>query len=303
MASEKIAALPDRGVVCVNGTDAAKLLQGLITNDLDAVPSEGDATHAGLLTPQGKILFDFFVVKCRDGFLLDVASSKVAELVKRITMYKLRADVSVEDVSTEYMVMALWGEHPSSSGETIGSISFADPRAEALGIRILAEAAFAADIASATNGFDETAQAYHAHRISLGVPEGGKDYAFGDAYPHEADFDLFNGVSFTKGCYVGQEVVARMQNKTVVRKRVVQVTGVSALISGSDIMLGDAVIGQIGSINGASALAMLRLDRAVEALDKGLALTANGVLVTADPDALNRYRASIAARPNAPSIP
>jgi tRNA-modifying protein YgfZ len=143
---------------------------------------------------------------------------------------------------------------------------------------------------------------YHAHRIAVGVPEGGEDYDFGDAYPHEADFDLFNGVSFTKGCYVGQEVVARMQNKTVARKRVAKVTGAGRLETGQNVMFGDVPIGKVGSVFGVNALAMLRLDRAIEALEKGILLTAGGVALVADEAALDRYRASTAARPSAPGF-
>ena len=221
--------------------------KGLITNDIatletkpDDVAFEAAAAHAGLLSPQGKILFDFFCVRTLDGFLLDVARDKAAELAKRLTMYKLRAAADIKVVSDDYHVLALWGPNACSSGPTTGTVAFRDPRHADLGTRILAEARFATDIASATNGSKVSADAYHAHRIALGVPEGGKDYDFGDAYPHEADFDLFNGVSFTKGCYVGQEVVARMQNKTVVRKRVVKITGRQPLTRGTDILLGEA---------------------------------------------------------------
>ncbi len=303
MARASIAALADRGVVCVEGSDATKYLQGLITNDIDTIAAaETGALHAALLTPQGKIIVDFIAAKTAAGFLLDVALDLAPALVKRLSMYKLRADVVIKDVSAEFVVLALWGGDAVSSGETVGTTSFIDPRAAELGIRILAESSFAADIASATNGFDTTSDAYHAHRIALGVPEGGKDYDFADAYPHEANFDLFNGVSFSKGCYVGQEVVARMQNKTVVRKRVVKVSGQGLLARGTDILMGEIPIGRIGSVAGSTALAVLRLDRAVEAIDKNIALTANGITLTPDAASIERYRASLAARPSAPAF-
>ncbi|MEQ1714714.1 MAG: folate-binding protein [Hyphomicrobium sp.] len=277
MSQAFIARLADRGVVSVTGPDAAKLLQGLVTNDVAHLPA-GQAAHAALLSAQGKILFDFIAVRSTDGYLLDVARDKAADLVKRLTMYKLRANVTIKDASDEYAVLALWGDNHASSGETSGTVSFIDPRASALGRRILAETAFAADIASATNGSDTDAAAYHAHRIEVGVPEGGKDYDFGDAYPHEANFDLFNGVSFAKGCYVGQEIVARMQHKTVVRKRVVRVTGDRKLPSDRpEILAGDVVIGKLGSVSVAHGLALLRLDRAEEFAAKGTPLTAGGV--------------------------
>jgi folate-binding protein YgfZ len=133
----------------------------------------------------------------------------------------------------------------------------------------------------------------------LGVPEGGKDYAFGDAYPHEADFDIHNGVSFTKGCYVGQEVVSRMQNKSVVRKRVVKISGNGPLTAGTDILLGDVPIGRVATTDGENALAMLRLDRALEAEPKSLTLTTAGIRVTPDPEATARYRDSAAAKNSA----
>ena len=225
-----ITPLPDRGVVEVKGPDAEKLLQGLITNDLGGLAADPEdmafdaqARHAGLLSPQGKILFEFFCVRTPDGFVLDVLLEKAADLVKRLTLYKLRAAVEIKDVSGQFKCLALWGPDACSSGPTKGTIAFRDPRHPGLGLRILAEARFAADIASATNGRKETPKDYVAHRIALGVPEGGKDYDFGDAYPHEANFDLLAGVSFIKGCYVGQEIVARMQHKTTIRKRVVPV--------------------------------------------------------------------------------
>ena len=302
MASDMIAPLHDRGVVSVTGTDAGKLLQGLITNDMDALSRDGAAIHAGLLSPQGKILFEFFVVRTADGFLIELAKDKAADFVKRLTMYRLRADVALHDVSANYKVYALWGATAASSGETRATVSFADPRIPALGRRILADAALATDVASATNDTDASEAAYDAHRIALGVPEGGKDYDFGDAYPHEADFDLFNGVSFKKGCYVGQEVVSRMQNKTVVRKRIVKVSGAAALTMHADILLGEAAIGRVGSVDGVNGLAMLRLDRAVEAREKGLSLTANGVAISPDEAALETYRVSVASRPATPGL-
>ena len=278
MSSAYIAPLADRGVVRVTGADAEKLLQGVITNDIDLLASQ-PAIHAALLTPQGKILFEFFVVKAADGFLLETARDKAAGLAKRLNLYKLRAKVAIADASEDYRVLAVWGDGAHSFGETTNAASFTDPRLTALGIRILAEARFAADISAATNGEEVTAEAYHAHRIALGVPEGGKDYPLGDAFPHEADLDQLHGVSFTKGCYVGQEVVSRMQNRATVRKRVVPIEGEAALESGAEIAVGEAVVGTVGSVTGRQALALLRLDRAAEAKAKGQLIRAGGVAV------------------------
>ena len=291
MRPQKIAPLPDRGAVSVTGPDAAKFLQGLVTNDVEHLATKPDdlafraaAAHVGLLSPQGKILFDFFCVRALDGFILDVARDKAAGIVKRLSMYRLRANVEIKDVSDAYKLLALWGENACSSGPTTGTVAFDDPRHPELGLRILAEARFATGIASATNGENVGEKDYHAHRIALGVPEGGRDYDFGDAYPHEANFDLMNGVSFTKGCYVGQEIVARMQHKSVIRKRVVQVAGARDLPDDRpEVTANGVVIGKLGSVAGQSGLAMLRLDRAAEFTGKGVTLFAGAVPVTLAP--------------------
>lgn len=287
------ARLDDRGVVAVSGPDAAKFLQGLITNDIDLLDNHG-AIFAGLLSPQGKILFEFFVAKAPGGFVLELARDRVTDLIKRLTMYKLRASLSLSDESENYATLVVWGDHACSSGDTIGTIAFADPRQSKLGLRILAEVRFASDIASATNGRASDIAAYDAHRVALGVPEGGKDYAFGDAVPHDANYDLLAGVSFTKGCFVGQEVVARMHNKSVVRKRVARVSSkapsTAELTGGADVILGTAVIGKVGTVDGSSALAQLRIDRVVEAMDNAIALTANGIEIAVDPELVAAYR-------------
>ncbi len=303
MTRAKIAKLEHRGTIAVTGPDAVKFLQGLVTNDVECLVARPDdlafeaaAAHAGLLSPQGKILFDFFCVRTLDGFVLDVARDKAGELAKRLSMYKLRAAVEIKDVSDAYNVLALWGPDACSSGPTMAAIAFDDPRHPDLGQRILAEARFATDIASATNGVKVSVAEYHAHRIALGVPEGGLDWDFGDAYPHEANFDLLKGVSFIKGCYVGQEIVARMQHKTVIRKRVVPVTGARDLADDRpEITANGVAIGKLGSVAGNAGLAMLRLDRAAEFTDKGVALMAGSVPVT-----LASMPWLPAAEPNAP---
>lgn len=279
MTPAKTALLPDRGVVHVLGEDAEKLLQGVITNDMDLL-AEQPAIHAALLTPQGKILFEFIVVKGEGGFLLETAKDQAPGLTKRLTMYKLRAKADIRDASADHSVLGVWGDVQPGSGETAEAISFSDPRLPELGFRVLANAKFTADVAATTHGLEAPADAYHAHRIALGVPEGGKDYALGDAFPHEANFDLLKGVSFSKGCFVGQEVVSRMQHRGTARKRIVIVEGNRPLQTGSDIMAGQATIGTIGSVSGNRGLALLRLDRADEAQRKGDPLTAAGATIT-----------------------
>ena len=282
------------GVLSITGVDARKLLQGLITNDMNKLKAEGDAIHAALLTPQGKIMFAFFVVQAGDDFLIETSDSAAPDLAKRLTFYKLRAAVRIENVADRYGLAVAWsGAEPLASPPPL--CVFRDPRHPLLGWRWLGPTAELPTTNSAASD-------YHAHRIAVGVPEPGLDYPLGDTYPHEADFDLFAGTDFDKGCYVGQEVVARMQHKTVVRKRVVRVSGGSRLATDHpDVLAGTAAIGRLGSVAGSQGLALLRLDRVAEALDKGDPLTAGGVAITVNPDDLTAYREAAAARTAAAS--
>lgn len=291
MAGEKIAQLSDRGIVSVAGSDARKLLQSLITNDMGKLAAHGDALYGALLTPQGKILFDFFVVQIADGFLLDTAAASVPGLAKRLAMYRLRADAAIANASSAYRVFVHWGAQPPDSAP--GTLCFEDPRDARLGHRLIVDAAKSDEFGSLSGAEVASPDAYAAHRIALGVPESSADFELSDAYPHEADLDVFHGVSFDKGCFVGQEVVARMNNKAVVRKRVVKIKGSAPLSCGADVSMGDVAIGRVGSVDGSRALAMLRLDRAADAFEKAIPLTVGAATVTVDDEAIRRYRASL----------
>ncbi|WP_072385445.1 folate-binding protein YgfZ [Hyphomicrobium sp. CS1BSMeth3] len=292
MSTTVVALLPDRGVVSLSGTDAADFLDNIVTNDLSGI-RVGEARFAGLLTPQGKILFEFFALRTEEGFLLDTRADRAADLLKRLTMYKLRAKITLADVSPDYGVAAAWGPEAPSIED---GWCYADPRNADLGWRLIVPRAKLKSLP----GQVVPEALYHERRVALGVAEGGFDYALGDTFPHEANYDRLHGVSFTKGCFVGQEVVARMQNKTVVRKRVTLVTGPEPLTTGAEIKIGAAVIGTVGSVAGPHGLALLRIDRAAEAADKGEPLTAGAATIVVDTAALDRYRASAAARASAP---
>ena len=269
MTTGKIALLADRGVVRVAGGDAEKLLQGLVTNDLAKLTPQR-ALFAALLTPQGKILFDFFITLHGGAYLLDTAAAHAPQLAKRLEMYRLRSRVDITDDSAKFRVLAAWGD-ADGAGLT-------DPRLAGLGARILLGPGSAAETA-AEFAINATEADYHAHRIGLGVPEGGKDYAFGDAFPHDANLDVLAGVSFSKGCFVGQEVVARMQHRATARRRIVIVEGDRPLEPGLEIAAGASTIGTVGSVSGNRGLALVRLDRADEAAAKGVPLTAAGTSV------------------------
>jgi folate-binding protein YgfZ len=264
--------LPDRGVVAAAGPDARAFLQDLITTNMDRVAETG-AGYGGLLTPQGKILFDFLVLADGDGYLFDIAADKAAEFARRLGFYRLRAKVEIADLSGRRAVLAGWDG--AALPEFAGVVA-ADPRLAALGWRAVVEAAPEA-IAGYGRG---TPSAYAAHRIALGVPEGGADFAFGDAFPHDADMDQLGGIDFKKGCYVGQEVVSRMEHRGTARRRTIPVTGEAPLAAGAPVEAGGRVLGAVGSVDGTAGLATLRLDRARAALDAGEALTAGGIPLT-----------------------
>ncbi len=259
----KAAILSDRGLVRVGGADARAFLQGLVTGNVLTL-EPGEARWAALLSPQGKILFDFLMSVSDNALLLDVRADKLADLVKRLTMYKLRAKVEVADVSADFAVIALYGGAPGEGAR--------DGRHPDLGARLIVPAD-KAEATLLTLGGDAGAADYAAHRIALGVPEGGVDFAYGDAFPAEADMDLFNGVDFKKGCFVGQEVVARMHYRSTTRNRVTKVLleGV-APPPGETVRAGEKQVGVMGSSAGHLGLAMLRLDRAEEAAQAGLPL-------------------------------
>lgn len=270
MIASRTALLADRSVLRVTGADARKFLQGLITNDVDKV-REGVAIFAGLLTPQGKILFEFFVAADGEDLLLDCPVSSAAALEKRLGFYKLRAAVAVTDVSEELAVFACWSREPDWQG---ASVMFQDPRLPALGYRVFAEC---------SPGFesDVTAADYHAHRISVGAPEAVHDFRLGELFPHEADYDQLNGVDFRKGCFIGQEVVSRMEHRGTARSRLVPVDGDAPLPpAGTAITAGDLPLGAMGSSDGARGLALVRLDRAGDAAAKGIPIRAGDVALT-----------------------
>jgi folate-binding protein YgfZ len=204
-------------------------------------------------------------------------------------LYKLRAEATIQDASADNLVVALWGA-PTAELRSIPPVAFDispthfdDPRLPGLGLRWLVWRSLADRILGGPRRSGKVVEVdaaeYHAHRIGLGVPEGGKDYAFGDTFPHEANFDQLDGVSFTKGCFIGQEVVSRMQHRAHVRKRVVPVEGNTPLTSGVEVKAGDVAIGAVGSVSGTRGLALLRIDRAAEAKAKGQSLTAGGVAI------------------------
>ena len=273
----KAALLPDRGVVKVAGLDGRKFLNGLVTADLDRV-APGQPRFAGLLTPQGKILADFIVVEADladgSGFFLDTPRALARTLTDRLNFYKLRANVRVEDLSETLGVMAIW----EGRGNTEYGLCYPDPRLSELGTRCMLPPHLA-EKATADLGSDLVDPSiYEAHRIALGVPRGGIDFVYGDTFPHESDMDQLHGVDFDKGCFVGQEVVSRIEHRAIARARIVPV-GFDGPPpeAGMPVMAGDRNVGMMGSGMAGRGLATLRLDRVDEALASGASLVAGGI--------------------------
>ena len=282
----KAAFLGDRGVVKVTGEDARNFLNGLVTTDLTQL-APGLGRFGALLTPQGKIIVDFLITEAPaghgGGFLIDCPRALAKGLADKLGFYKLRAKVAVENLSDSLGVIAAWGGEPVIKPD----LAFADPRDAALGWRILAPQDLAQKVADLVGAELVDGAAYEAHRIATGVPRGGLDFMYGDAFPHETNMDRLHGIDFDKGCYVGQEVVSRMQHRGTARTRTVRVTLDGAPPeAGSPVLAGDKPVGTMGSTSGQNGLALIRTDRATDALDAGLALTAGGLGIRlADPDA------------------
>ena len=263
--------LAERAVIEVAGPEARDYLHSLLTADI-ANLEKGKCTWAGLLTPQGKILYDMFVWAARsdegsEGFLLDVAAATADALLARLRMYKLRRQVELQ-ARPDRVVLA------DATEEDGPYFAFgADPRYAKMGTRAIASA-------EAASKYGSDATAYHQRRIALGLPDSEKDIGSGKLFPHEANFDQLGAVSFTKGCYVGQEVVSRMQHRGTARNRLVPVATSAPVRAEMPVMAGGKRIGEItGSVTGARAIALIRLDRLAQAAEAGETPTAGEVRV------------------------
>jgi hypothetical protein len=275
----KAAFLPDRGVVKVSGDDARNFLNGLVTTDVTLL-QPGLARFGALLTPQGKITIDFLITEAPaghgGGFLIDCPRVLAQGLADKLGFYKLRAKVAVENLSDNLGVLAAWDGDLALKPD----LAFADPRGPALGWRILVPQELAQKAAGLIGAEMVDSAAYDAHRIASGVPRGGLDFIYGDAFPHETNMDRLHGVDFDKGCYVGQEVVSRMQHRGTARTRTVRIVlDGAAPEPGSAILAGDKPVGTMGSAAGRNGLALVRIDRVADALDAATPLTSGGLAI------------------------
>ncbi|MCA3554534.1 MAG: folate-binding protein YgfZ [Aestuariivirga sp.] len=261
--------LPGRSVIAVRGPEAGHFLHNLLTSDIDHL-GPGQAAYAALLTPQGKILFDIMVLRDGDGYLIDCAAGQRSDLMKRLAMYRLRAKVEI----------AARDELAVGVSPVAAAGGYRDPRSEDIGWRMM----------GAPEG---EAEGYDAARIAAGLADSEADLGSGEFFPHEANLDQLGGVNFRKGCYVGQEVVSRMEHRGTARSRILPVVvGGAAPHRGTGISSGVKQIGTLLSSSGTRALALIRLDRLAEATAP---LVADGATVTVLKPAWARYEVPGAA--------
>ena len=252
--------LPSRAVISVSGEGARDFLQNLVTADIDGL-APGQAAYSALLQPQGKILFDFFVLSENGRYAIDCSAQQRPELLKRLTFYKLRAKVDLKESDEDVGVAA---------AKPANGLSYTDPRAALLGQRLIA----------AKGSLPEAdREAYRGGRIRLGIADSDEDIGSGELFPHEANLDQLGAISFNKGCFIGQEVVSRMEHRGTARNRIVPVYSPKATpAKGGTVEAGAKAIGTVLSVSDKDALALIRLDRLKDAVEAG-----QGLLTEAGP--------------------
>jgi folate-binding protein YgfZ len=289
MSGKRFAALSGRSVIAISGEDAESFLQGVISNDITKA-TESNAIYAALLTPQGKFLHDFFITRQAGRLLMDVEAERKADLIRRLTMYKLRAKVEITDEGDGLAVFALFGDGaPEALGLTApgqakplgGGVVYGDPRVAALGARAMLPVG-EADTALKETGFQAAdAEAYHRQRLALGVPDGSHDIPAEKAFLLESNFEDLHGIDFDKGCYVGQELTARTKHRGTVRKRLFRVDIDGPLPDpGTPVMLGEKEAGTMRSGLDGTGIALLRLEVVEAAAGSGAPLVAGDARLT-----------------------
>ncbi len=276
--------LEDRGLLSVAGGDARGFLQGLVSNDIEKT-SPARAVHAAFLTPQGKYLHDFFIVQMDGALLLDCEGGRLDDLERRLSMYKLRADVDLSERTADFAVAALFGGNaansaglPPEAGSAapfLAGIAYVDPRLAAAGARAVVPAEGAAE-ALATAGLAAAGpQDYDAWRLGLGLPDGSRDLTVEKALLLENGFDEMGSVDWDKGCYLGQELTARTNYRGLIKKRLVPVAVEGPLPEPETPLVFDGKeAGEMKSGRGDRGLALIRLEYLEKAAAAGGAFTA-----------------------------
>ncbi|MBI1206994.1 MAG: folate-binding protein [Azospirillum sp.] len=284
--------LAGRGVLGIGGEERVRFLQGLVSNDVTAV-SPTSAIHAALLSPQGRYLHDFIIAAWGDTLWLDVEADRRDDLQRRLKLYKLRAKITVTDITDQFEVAAVFGPgaaaafgldgHEGAAAAIGGGVAMVDPRLAGLGVRLVLPRGTAASRFEAAALTPAGPQAYEALRLALGVPDGSRDLVIDKTILLEANFDCLHGLSWAKGCYVGQELTARTHYRGLIRKRLFPVRLDGTLPpSGTVVRSGERSVGELRSGCGDRALALLRLEELAQAAAAGEPLLADGIAVTVE---------------------
>lgn len=290
MLERRYVSLEGRGVLAVESEDARRFLQGMISNDIDKVAPE-QAIYAAFLTPQGKFLADFFIVQGENGLLFDCEVARLGDLVKQLTIYRLRSKVTLTDASDDYLLAALpggealealgLGERRGAAQAFAGGTVYVDPRLAAAGARAILPREGGTE-ALKEAGFEPAAmEDYERLRLTLGLPDGSRDMPVEKATLLENGFEELDGVDFDKGCYVGQELTARIKHRALVRRRLFKVEVKGPLPEpGTPIVLGKRKAGEMRSGLDGLGLALLRLEQVKKASEEGVPFTAGEARIT-----------------------
>lgn len=282
--------LEDRGLLSVTGPDARAFLQGLVSNDMDKV-TPGRAIYAALLTPQGKFLHDFFIAELTGALIIDCEGPRLDDLRQRLGRYKLRAQMEIADITGEFAVVALLGAEPTDAESLHGQegrggpfdvgVCYVDPRYAGIGARAILPRHRVAEVFKHAGFAEAPASDYDRLRLGYGLPDGSHDMVVEKALLLENGFEELNGVDWDKGCYVGQELTARLHYRGLVNKRLVPVTVDGPLPeAGTKVMFDGKQAGEMRSGRGGLGLAVLRLEMVAKAAKHDTPFTAEGAKLT-----------------------
>ncbi|MEX2451179.1 MAG: folate-binding protein [Rhodospirillales bacterium] len=290
MPEPKYLFLEDRGLIEAGGEDARSFLQGLISNDINKVDATR-AVYAALLTAQGKFLHDFFIAGLGSTLLIDCESDRLADLMRRLTMYKLRAKATLAERGGDLAVAVVFGTNALAAlelGDAPGAarafhegVAFTDPRHAGMGARVLLPRSGAERLLKAQGLEAGRREEYDRSRIALGLPDGSRDMTVEKAILLENGFDELHGVDWNKGCYVGQELTARTKHRGLIKKRLMPVAiDGAAPDPGAPVLFDGKDAGEMRTSVDGIGLALLRLEYLERARETGTPLTSGDATLT-----------------------
>jgi folate-binding protein YgfZ len=278
--------LHDRGLLKVSGDDAIDFLQGLVTNDVSKA-APGRALYSAMLSPQGKYLYDFFIIHMNGELAIDCESGRLGEFKRKLNMYKLRSKVQLTEINQDFIVSAFIGDNVAEALQLnnsegvaksfLGGIAFIDPRVTGIGGRAVIPRENAEEKLIEAGFSAGNPEEYESLRLSLGLPDGSRDMVVDKAILLENGFQELNGIDWEKGCYMGQELTARTHYRGLIKKRLMPVQIEGPLPApGTAVMLGDKNVGEMRSGNAERGLALIRLEQFKDVLKSGEGFSAEG---------------------------